>query len=393
VLFQPVDEKRFAGIYTGGKLHRDSLPEGLSKTWKYCPFLGDTDIVYAFLYCGGKSLNEVCPPEILPRWEHISGQLKAHFAACREAKVNFNSHSFLDLVPHGVTAEFFEIKNCITDHVLRSYPKPPNYDFLLSLEKLLYGIRSHEINLNLGALKPLLTTVHSRAVYRRLQSARRYVDYDAYKTKTGRLTTKKGSFPILTLNKQFRCAVQPTNDYFVELDFNAAELRTLLALSNKIQPTGDIHEWNANHVYDGLSREDAKKKIFAWLYNPESVDQASNKTYNRQEVLEKYFDGTHVNTIFGRTIPSDDHHALNYIVQSTTSDLLLKRAVEIDKMAGDRKSHIAFTLHDSLIIDFAEEDKDLFKPIVDTFKNTDLGTFVVNIAVGKNFGEMKELGS
>ena len=254
------------------------------------------------------------------------------------------------------------------------------------------GIRNREINLNLDALKPHLISVHARTAYKKLKTVRRVVDYDAFKTKTGRLTTKRGSFPILTLNRQLRCAIEPNNDYFLELDFNAAELRTLLALSGKEQPAGDLHDWNAQHVYRGsVTREEAKKRIFAWLYNPESKDALSSCAYDREGVVKSHHDGNQVNTLFGRTIPSDDYHALNYIVQSTASDLLLKRAVEIDKRLREKRSYIAFTLHDSLVIDFAEEDKSLFKQIVETFKETDLGKFVVNISVGKNFGSMEKL--
>lgn len=392
MLFQLVDDKKFVGVYTDGAIHRTSLPEGLSKTWRHCPYLGDADIIYASLYCGGKSLGDVCPKELLPRWEHVSEGIRAHFDACRQAKVNLQSRALLDLIPEKLLTEFFEIKNRITEHVLATYPKPANYDFLLDLEKLLHGIRHREINLNLGALKPHLTTVQARTSYRRLQRTSRIVDYDAHRTKTGRLTTKRGSFPILTLNKQFRCAIEPVNDYFLELDFNAAELRTLLALSGKEQPDEDIHEWNAKSIYQGhLTREESKKRIFAWLYNPGSKDRLSSKAYSRDEVVKKYFNGSQVNTSFGRIIPADDHHALNYIIQSTTSDLLLRRAIKIDKMLKERKSYIAFTLHDSLVIDFAEEDRELLRQIVDTFKDTDLGRFVANVSVGKNFGDLKRL--
>jgi len=391
VLFQTVDNKKFVGVYVDGVIHRDSIPEGINMTWGYCSFLPE-DITYASLYCKGKSLDEACPEDLLPRWKHVSGGLRAHLSACREAKVGLRDICFLDIIPEKLLLEFCEIKNKITEYVLENYPRPENYDFLFDLERILADIRIRKINLNLDILKPHLVSAHARAVYKRLKRARRVIDYDAHKTKTGRLTTKKDSFPILTLNKIFRQAIMPNNDYFVELDFNAAELRTLLSLLGKEQPTGDIHEWNIKNVYRGLvTREEAKKRIFAWLYNPESKDHLSNRAYSRDEILDKHWDGEYITTCFGRKIKADKHHAVNYIIQSTTSDLFLKRTIEVDKILKGRKSYIAFTLHDSLVIDFAKEDKDLLHCAVETFQDTDLGKFAINVSVGDNFGEMKRL--
>ena len=391
MLFQPIDEKKFIGIYAHGAIHRDTLPDGLKATWRPCSFLSD-EYTYASLYCGGKSLSEVCPEQLLSRWEQARSRLKAHLLACFTAQVDSRENPLLDSIPEKLLLEVCEVKNQITEHVLLNYPKPENYDFLLSLERTLQEIREHSVNLNLSALQPHLTTVPSRAAYKKLKGSRRVVDYNAFKTKTGRLTTKKGSFPILTLSKPFRRAIEPNNDYFVELDYNAAELRTLLALSGKDQPRGDIHEWNAKNVYpESVTREEAKKRIFAWLYNPESKDYFSNRAYDRSSVVKKYYDGSQVKTFFSRTIPSDDYHALNYIIQSTASDLFLRRAIEISKMLQGKKSYIAFTLHDSLVIDYAEEDGDLIQQLHDTFRDTDLGQFVVNVSTGKNFGEMTKL--
>ena len=391
MLFQSVDNKKFIGIYVDGAIHREAIPEGLRATWGYCSFLPD-NITYANLYCEGRSLDEVCPEKLSLEWERASSGLRAQMAACREAKVDLYNNSFLTLIPEKLLLEFCEIKNQITEYVLTNYSRPKNYDFLLELEWLLASMRSHQVNLNLSALKPHLVSAHARAVYKRLKHAKPVIDYDAFKTKTGRLTTKRDSFPILTLSKIFRQAIEPNNDYFVELDFNAAELRTLLALSGKEQPAGDIHEWNIKNIYRGsVTREEAKKRIFAWLYNPESKDHLPNHAYNREKILAKHWDGERVETYFGREIKADRHHAVNYIIQSTTSDLFLKRTIDVGKILRGRKSYVAFTLHDSLVIDFAEEDKDILKQAVDAFEDTDLGKFGVNISVGENFGEMKRL--
>ena len=45
-------------------------------------------------------------------------------------------------------------------------------------------------------------------------------------------------------------------------------------------------------------------------------------------------------------------------------------------------------IHDSMVIDFAREDKDLLDKLVKEFGNTDLGVFKVNVSLGTSFGNM-----
>jgi len=186
--------------------------------------------------------------------------------------------------------------------------------------------------------------------------------------------------------------IRPNNDWLVELDFNAAELRTLLGLCEKQQPKQDIHDWNVKHIYKSqTTREAAKQRVFSWLYSPKAKDNKLNAVYDREFVFKKYYDGTQVQTFFDRVIPADNHHALNYIVQSTTSDLFLRRALEVDQYLEDKKSNVSFTIHDSLVIDLVDEEKHLLPEIKDIFANTELGSFKVNVSAGKDFGNMKEL--
>jgi DNA polymerase I-like protein with 3'-5' exonuclease and polymerase domains len=231
-----------------------------------------------------------------------------------------------------------------------------------------------------------------RNLWKKLQKNVPKIAYNPYGTITGRLGVQSGSFPILNVSREARRAILPNNDCFVELDFNAAELRVLLALNGKDQPENDIHEWNAKNVFkESLDRDEIKKKTFSWLYNPKAVDKTLETCYNKERVKEKYFDGSHVNTTFGRKIEADDHHALNYIVQSTTSDLFLKQAIKIWKILKGRRSNVAFTIHDSLIMDYHLSDKELIKDLIEEFSNTELGKFKVNVSGGKNFGNMKKM--
>ena len=194
------------------------------------------------------------------------------------------------------------------------------------------------------------------------------------------------------MNRDFRAVLEPQNDWFVELDFNAAELRVLLSLLGKEQPEADIHNWNIHNIFrDGSSRAQAKKRAFAWLYNPESEDRSMNQVYDRDAVLGQYWDGENVETLYNRKIAADRFHALNYIVQSTCADMVLEQACKIRRLLSTRRSTVAFVVHDSVVIDLANEDRQEIVGIVEEFSSTRLGKFMVNLHAGKNFGNLKEL--
>ena len=137
MLFQSLDDNKFLGVYVNGVVHRGSIPEGLTRTWRYCSNLSSADIIYASLYCGGKSLDEICPESLLTDWTRTSGQIKAHLAACQTALMDLQDNNFFDLVPEATLIDFCEIKNQITEHVLSNYSKPDNYEFLCELEGFL----------------------------------------------------------------------------------------------------------------------------------------------------------------------------------------------------------------------------------------------------------------
>jgi hypothetical protein len=78
--------------------------------------------------------------------------------------------------------------------------------------------------------------------------------------------------------------VKPHNDWFVSLDYNGAEVRTLLQLSGHQQPEVDIHEWNIKNLFDGeVDRDTAKTLFFGWLYNPEYT--TPNQTRFKQNII------------------------------------------------------------------------------------------------------------
>tara|TARA_Y100000296_G_scaffold80029_1_gene104831 strand:- start:1815 stop:2279 length:465 start_codon:yes stop_codon:yes gene_type:complete len=146
------------------------------------------------------------------------------------------------------------------------------------------------------------------------------------------------------------------------------------------------------NVYNNtLDRKEAKERVFAWLYNHKSSDHFLSRAYDREIVKNKFWDGENIKTIFDRQIKADEDHALNYIIQSTTSDLFLKRMIKITEILENKATNVAFSLHDSLILDFSTEDKDILRNLIDVFSDTDLGKFKINLKAGKNFGSMVEL--
>jgi len=367
------------------------LPDDLSHTWSYSGFLKGREIEYASLYCGGKTLEEACPEALRDRWGSVSNKLKAFIKSFATARVSLDNNCFFDLVPKKFLIEFCEVKNQICAHVFANYERPKNYEYLESLTEIIEDMKYRRLNLNTKNLS-MFKTDH-RKFAQNLSKIEHSCKFNIYGTKTGRLTTAPRSFPVLTLKKELRSAIEPHNDYFVELDFNAAELRTLMSLQGKAQPRGDIHEWNIQNIFRGLgTRDEAKKRIFAWLYNPESDDYLCSRAYDRESVVQKYFTQGQVTTFWNKVIPSEERTALNYIIQSTCAENVLRQMIKVSNYLKGCKSYVAFPIHDSIVLDLSEEDKERLPEIIEIFSNTALGKFKVNIGVGLNFGNLKKIG-
>ena len=390
MFFQALDNKReCVGIYSEGELYFNELPSGLTKTWNISDFELD-NIEYAHIYCGGKSMTDVCPENLKTKWKNLNLKFKAYLTSFKHAKISLHEHCFFDLVPHRFLLEYYNVVNKITEHVFENYEKPKNYDFLVKLNKFTNQLSKNKLILDHEALYPYMMNTQARNLWRKFPDISPYIKYNPFGTVTGRLSTHSNSFPILTLPKEFRAIIKPKNDWLVEVDYNAAELRTLLALTGKEQPKEDLHEWNRTNVYR-TTREKAKKRIFAWLYNPDSKDYLSSRTYDRDQVKTKYYDGTYVHTDFNRKIMCEDRVALNYIIQSTTSDLVMNKIIEINELLSETKSKILFCMHDSFVIDLCDKDKPILKDILKIFSETQYGEYKVNLNIGRDFSKMKEL--
>lgn len=393
MLFQALDHKKdCVGYFANNAIVTGQTVPSNGETWEYTPHLAGASYEIARIYTGGATLSKVCPGDMKEEWEKIKQTLRSSLKAFKTARFSLDENCFYDAVPEYFLFQYLEAKNKITKHVLDTYPRPQNYDFMYNLVEMLSSIRSQTLNIDMGPIKHLLSSVRGKNFHRTIQAVDHLCDYNPWGTVTGRLATNSNTFPILTMNKEFRACIKPKNDWFIELDFNAAELRVLLALGGAKQPLNDIHDWNVQHIFDGkITREEAKTKTFAWLYSQRTNNELE-RLYNKDVIRNKYWDGSKVETDYGRMIEKvDEHRALNYIIQSTTIDMVHEQAHKIYELLKEKKSNISFLIHDAVYIDLAEEDRYEILNWLDIFKKTRYDIFKVNLAAGKNLGEMKKL--
>lgn len=393
MLFQSLDSKAdCVGYYANKIINPDRILPLEGETWEYSCHLRGKHYEIGRIYSQGATITDVCPEDMKEEWEKIKETLRACLKAFKTSCLSLEENCLYDAVPEYFLFQYLEAKNRITKHVLETYPRPENYNFMYNLVVMLSNIRAQTISVDISPIKHLLSSVRGMNFHRILQTVNHVCDYNPWGTITGRLSTNSNSLPILTMNKEFRACIKPKNDWLLELDFNAAELRVLLALAGVEQPKNDIHNWNVTNVFDGnLTRAEAKVKTFAWLYsNKENKDLES--LYNKELVRDKYWNGCKIETDYGRIIENvDEHHALNYIVQSTTIDMVHEQAHKIYEFLKGKKSHISFLIHDAVYIDLAQEDRYEILNLLDIFRKTRYNMFKVNISVGKSLGEMKEL--
>ena len=393
MIFQILDDKKDCrGIYANGQFIYDEIPNGADSTWSYSDHLRNRHIQYAYLWTGGKSIKDACPEHLKARFESRENKIKAHFKSFDIAKINFDDICFFDLVPNKQLRHYFEIKNEICEWIFHNIPKPTNYSFLHDSYHTIQDISKHKVNINLHILYNMAKTdLKAKQLLTWMQSnPHPSVNYNLFGSKTGRLTTKVGSFPIMNLKKELKHIVEPKWDCFLELDFNAAEIRTLLSLSGESQPQGDIHEWHQQNIFkEDLTRDQAKQRFFAWLYNPNSQALESSP-YDKQTILGRYYKEERIHTKFGRQAACSPFHALNYVLQSHSSDNCLDRVNKINVFLRDRKSYVAFTIHDCVIIDLHRDDRHLIPQLKEIFEDTRLGHFPSGCSIGMNLGSMRE---
>ena len=247
MLFQTFDDKdNCFMIYKEAKFHQN-ITQDCTHTWSYASYLCDEEVEYASLYVLGSTLKDMCKEHQKEVYNDIKSKLKAVIMSCYEVNLDLNKMCVYDVMPEHLLAKWAEIKNEICTDIFNNITKPSNYDQLLKINKVTSDIKQRRLSLDLS--KIIQITVQDRNTYKLITENRPYIDYDMAKTVTGRLSTKKGSFPVMTLARKYRNILIPNNDWLFEMDFNACELRVALALLGYDKPEEDLQDWNLNNVF------------------------------------------------------------------------------------------------------------------------------------------------
>lgn len=391
MIFELIDSKHICNsCYVNGEIVSFSENIEFTHTWDYSPLLKDKKYELASLYCGTKNIEDACSNELRERYVYLKSKVKSYLKSFITAAVSLEENCFFDLTPIHFIHELFSVRAEIIRYIFDNYKRPENYDFLYDLNRMLIEISDRKIKINVK------DTILVKEI-KNFSKFKNNVRYNMYGTITGRLASGDNCFPILTMDKKFRSVIEPTNDFLLELDFNAVEPRIFLALSGQKQPLQDLHEWNKDNIFIGHDRESAKKKFLAWFYdetgsilNTETQLRKLESFYKKTPIKEKYYKDGVVRNYYGREILSDKEHAFNYIIQSTSADMFLRQAVKVNNLLKDKKTFVKFLIHDSIVLDVSSEDKELIKEISSTFKKTEFGTFRITKKIGKNYGSMKQ---
>ena len=127
-------------------------------------------------------------------------------------------------------------------------------------------------------------------------------------------------------------------------------------------------------------------RFFAWLYEPDS-DEIETELYDKNSLLDKWYDGACVHTPYGRVIEVERRKAFNYLIQSTTADRVLEKAVKIDKLLEEHKSFVSHIIHDEIVLDYHDSERNLISQIKDIFEDG----FMSSLRGGKDGYNLKSV--
>ena len=389
IIAQQVSSRfRDINVFESGKFtHTDREKRYL--TWKNFDITHDVD--FSWLVSGGLSIKSYLDKNPNLEMEQVVERYHACLRSCRAVGQDMSKNKLYDIIPEFLTKQYLEVVNEITKKAWKNpVVSPEEYETLKNNHIISLMCSQNELEFNAEWVSE--NSHISRLRKFMANKARKKIKYDIFGTRTGRFATSKTSFPILSLDKSFRSLLVPRNDMFAVFDYNAAEIRTLLALSEIEQPSEDIHEWNRiNVLRRSTTRDECKQQFFAWLYNPAATGPFDS-VYDRTRVLNNHWnDVGYVHTPFGRKIQTTEKLSLNYLLQSCTNDAIMESLVRAYKNLPKFKGSLAFVIHDSVVLDCKREDASLLEEFKSQLEQTRFGKYRCSFHIGKDFGNLRRI--
>ena len=257
-------------------------------------------------------------------------------------------------------------------------------------------------------------------------------------TRTGRLSSVEPNLQNIPvrdeMGRKVRRAFIPVNDLFLSCDYSQIELRVLAHISNSedlinaFKQGMDIHTKVASDIFDISEeavtkemRRTAKAVIFGIVYGisgfglgenlhlpPTQAKKYIDKYLELYPGVKEYMDNiikeTHeygsVRTLYNRKRIIDEINNKNYMIRSagerialntpiqgSSADILKMAMVRINDelLASNFKSKMLLQVHDELVFDVVEEEKEsLEKLVVDIMEN--IVSLKVPLKVGIDYG-------
>jgi len=110
-------------------------------------------------------------------------------------------------------------------------------------------------------------------------------------------------------------------------------------------------------------------------------------TKNNNLTLE-FKEKGYIKNYFGTFIfPKKEYALYNNYIQSSASDIISRKIIQINSALSGHKSKIVTSTHDNIIIDMPEDETFLIEKILEVMKNIDIFNFKVNYDKLKNLSE------
>ena len=271
-----------------------------------------------------------------------------------------------------------------------------------------------------------------------MEDSKIHTIYKQTLTRTGRLSSAEPNLQNIPVRQEegrkIRKAFVPSNDLLLSMDYSQIELRILAHISGSEElieafcSGADIHTKVAADIH-GITEAEVTKKmrstakavIFGIVYgisgfglgenleiNPKEAKEFIDKYYELYPGVKRYMDNIikeaydegSVRTLFNRKRTIDELQNKNYMIRSqgerialntpiqgTSADIIKKAMVEVHKAFKEQgiKSKMILQVHDELIFDVIESEKD---KIVNIVKNIMENTIKISVPlkVSAEFG-------